>query len=64
MNITNILKGSLTGLCAFLAGCGNSMNKNATEFEWHVTECAPEGHPMEIRQGDFYYNDKSGSVLL
>jgi predicted DNA-binding WGR domain protein len=40
------------------------MHKNATEFEWHATDSAPEGYPMEIRQGSFYYHDKSGSLYI
>ncbi|MES2824575.1 MAG: DUF2931 family protein [Pseudomonadota bacterium] len=64
MKVTQILKGSLTTLCVFLTGCGNAMNKNATEFEWHATDSAPEGYPMEIRQGDFHYHDKSGGLYI
>ncbi|MES2824576.1 MAG: DUF2931 family protein [Pseudomonadota bacterium] len=40
------------------------MNKNATEFEWHATESAPEHYPMGIRQGDFLYQDKSGGLYI
>ena len=64
MEIKHMLKGSLTTLFLFLTGCGNAMNKNATEFEWHATDSAPEGYPMEIRQGDFHYHDKSGSLYI
>jgi hypothetical protein len=64
MKIKHMLKGGLTTLCIFLTGCGNAMNKNATEFEWHATDSAPEGYPMEIRQGSFHYHDRSGGLYI
>jgi hypothetical protein len=64
MTVKRFLTTSITSLFVFLTGCGNAMNKNATEFEWHATDSAPKGYPMEIRQGSFFYHDKSGSLYI
>lgn len=64
MMVKKFLTTSLTSLFVFFTGCGNGMGKNATEFEWHATDSAPEHYPMEIRQGDFIYHDKSGSLYI
>lgn len=64
MTVKKFLTTSVTSLCMFFSGCGNGMSKNATEFEWHATESGPEHYPMEIRQGDFIYHDKSGSLYI
>ncbi|RYE52651.1 MAG: hypothetical protein EOP48_16030 [Sphingobacteriales bacterium] len=47
MKVKPILKAGLASLCFFITSCGAKMN-NATEFEWHATEAAPEHYPMEI----------------
>ncbi len=39
------------------------MNK-ATEFDWHATESAPEGYPMEIRRGTFYYKGEDHGLYI
>ena len=62
--VKHFLTKSITSLVVLITGCGNGMNKNATEFEWHATDSAPEHYPMEIRQGDFLYHDKSGGLYI
>lgn len=64
MMLKNILTTGITSLCAFFTGCGNGMNMNATEFDWHATDSAPKHYPMEIRQGSFLYHDKSGGLYI
>lgn len=64
MKVMNLITTGVASVCAFMAGCGIGTNKNAKEFKWHATDSAPKHYPMEIRQGDFIYHDKSGSLYI
>ena len=64
MKVKNFLTGGLTSLCIFFTGCGCAMSKNATEFDWHATESAPEHYPMEIIQGTFFYKDQDNGLYI
>ena len=64
MTVKSFLTSGLTSLCVLLTGCGNTMNKNETEFEWHATESGPEHYPMEIRDGTFYYKGQGNGLYI
>lgn len=64
MKVKNLITTAVASVCAFMAGCGIGTNKNATEFDWHATDSAPKHYPMEIRQGNFLYHDKSGGLYI
>ena len=50
----------LTAVSTILAGCGLTMDK----YDWRANESAPEGYPMEVVSGSFYFANNKGSLYV
>ncbi len=63
MKVKTALLG-LAGLMGILNGCGGTMKKEKTEFDWYAVASAPLNYPMEVRWGEFRYHGTENTGLL